>query len=218
MLDKIFSNKSVNSFSLKLFVKLYRFCYRAIGKLAILDNDGIHPKHRLMQYHKFFTSHVSSEETVIDIGCGKGETAYDVAQTAKQVVAVDMKEKNIAYAKEHFQRDNLEFIVANVLTYDFGKRFDKIVFSNVLEHIEDRVAFLKKLHDISDVILLRVPMLDRDWLAVYEKEKGLDYRLDPTHYIEYTLPILQKELEQSGWQISSHSIQFGEFWGVVKNL
>ncbi len=72
------------------------------------------------------------------------------------------------------------------------------------------------MHDLSDSILLRVPMLSRDWLTMYKKEHGYEYRLDPTHYIEYTLPDLKEEINQSGWVIKSYSIQFGEFWGVLK--
>jgi len=28
---------------------------------------------------------------------------------------------------------------------------------------------------------------------------------------------LKNELKNSGWEIESYSIQFGEFWGVIKN-
>ncbi|PLX28262.1 hypothetical protein C0581_02910 [Candidatus Parcubacteria bacterium] len=201
---------------LRFFVWLDNVVYKIISKLAIKDNGGTHPKHYILKYHDFFSDHTDISDTVLDIGCGKGENAFDVAKKVKSVTAIDIKEQNIEYAKKHYGRENIDFVIGDVLTYNFNKKFDKIVFSNVLEHIEDRVNFLKKLHDLSDTILLRVPMLDRDWLVVYKKEKGFEYRLDPTHYIEYTLNSLRKELDESGWNIDSHSVQFGEFWGVIK--
>jgi SAM-dependent methyltransferase len=200
---------------IQFFVFMHNVSYKIIAKLAIKENGGVHPKHEILNYHQFFIDNILSDESVIDIGCGKGENAYDIAKKAKQAMAIDIKESNIQYAKKRYQRDNLEYVVGDVLTYNFDRRFDKIVFSNVLEHIDERVDFLMRLHNIADVILLRVPMLDRDWLAVYKKNKGFEYRLDPTHFIEYTLDILKDELESSGWGISEYSIQFGEFWGVI---
>jgi len=207
----------MSNFFLKFFVWLHNFCYKVISKLAIKDNNGTHPKHKILNYHQFFIDNVEINDEIIDIGCGKGENAYDIAKKAKKVIAVDIKEQNIEYAKRHFKRDNLEFLVGDVLNYNFDRKFDKIVLSNVLEHIENRVDFLKKLHDLSGTILLRVPMLDRDWLTVYKKEKGLEYRLDRTHFIEYTLPTIEQELFDSGWVVNKYSLQFGEFWGVISN-
>ncbi len=202
---------------LRFFVSLDNLCYKIISKLVVIENNGVHPKHDIMKYHTFFIDNVSREDSVIDIGCGNGLVACDVADQAKKIVGIDMNDDNIKKALEICKKDNVEFIVGNVLTYNFDTKFDKIIFSNVLEHIEERVDFLKKLHTISDVILLRIPMLDRDWLSVYKKQKNLEYRLDRTHYIEYTMDTLRDELKKSGWKIKKYSIQFGEFWGVLNN-
>jgi SAM-dependent methyltransferase len=210
-------SKKIRSWWLRFFVWLDNIAYKGITKVAIIDNQGVHPKHQILNYHQFFVDQVQNQDRVIDIGCGKGENAYDVAAKAKQVVGIDIEQKNVDKAKNNYQRPNLEYICGDATTYNFSSKFNKIILSNVLEHIEHRVEFLKKLHHISDTILLRVPMIDRDWVAVYKKQKGLEYRLDPTHFIEYTLPILKEELQQGGWKIESYSIQFGEFWGVVKS-
>jgi len=94
-------------------------------------------------------------------------------------------------------------------------KFDKIILSNVLEHISERVEFLQSLHKLAETILLRVPLVTRDWLAVYKKEHGYKYKLSSDHKIEYTEEILQDELAQSGWKIESLQIRFGEVWAVV---
>lgn len=200
---------------LPIMVRLDNFCYWAITGLAIVLNDGIHPKHRIMQYHQFFLDNVSNEDNVIDVGCGNGFVAFDVAKKAKHVIGIDFEPKNIAGAKKNYQLDNLEYINGDATTYEFKEKFDKIILSNVLEHIEDRVVFLKKLGQLADTLLLRVPMIDREWVAIFKKEQGLEYRLDPTHYLEYTVPIIRQETEAAGWQIKNYSVQFGEFWGVL---
>ena len=88
--------------------------------------------------------------------------------------------------------------------------------SNVLEHIDDRVEFLKKIRPLANKFLFRVPMIDREWVTLYKKELGLDYRLDTTHFTEYTWEQFKNEFEQAGYNIQSHSVQFGEIWAVIK--
>lgn len=223
LLKEILKIKFVNKIILNFFVKLHNFSYKIISRLAILENGGIHPKHKIMNYHKFFIDNIGSSDEILDIGCGKGENAFDIAQKAKKVLGIDIIENNIKIAKEKYHlacrqagKENLEFLLGDATKYNFEQKFDKIVLSNVLEHIENRIDFLQSLHNISDVILLRVPMIDRDWLSVYKKNKGFEYRLDNTHFIEYTLDELKNELKNAGWKIENYSIQFGEFWGVVK--
>ena len=58
-------------------------------------------------------------------------------------------------------------------------------------------------------------MLNRDWITLYKKELGIEYRLDPSHYIEYTLESFEKELQKVGLSLKNYSIQFGEIWAVV---
>ena len=222
---KILKIKFVNKMFLNFFVKLHNFSYKIISRLAILENGGIHPKHKIMNYHKFFIDNVNENDEILDIGCGKGENAFDIAQKAKKVLGIDIIENNIKTAKEKYHlacqqagKENLEFLLGDATKYNFDQKFDKIVLSNVLEHIENRIDFLQSLHNISDVILLRVPMIDRDWLSVYKKNKGFEYRLDNTHFIEYTLDELKDELKNAGWKIENYSIQFGEFWGVISKI
>jgi 2-polyprenyl-3-methyl-5-hydroxy-6-metoxy-1,4-benzoquinol methylase len=43
-----------------------------ITKLAIIDNQGTHPKHRILDYHSFFAAHILPADNVVDIGCGDG--------------------------------------------------------------------------------------------------------------------------------------------------
>lgn len=202
---------------LYFFLWLHNFAYRAINTLVVRVNNGVHPKHRIMNYAAFFLDNVNSGDTVIDIGCGKGETAFVVAQKASAVVGLDQKLSNIEKASYRYAHPNLNFICGDALNYDFGQKFDKIVLSNVLEHIEKREEFLRSLRRVSDTILLRVPMITRDWLAVYKKELGLEYRLDRTHFIEYDLETLSAECQSGGWEIVNFSIQFGEFWGILKS-
>ncbi len=53
-------------------------------------------------------------------------------------------------------------------------------------------------------------------MSVYKKQIGVEYRLDKTHYTEYTYLQLKEELKKSNIEILSHYIQFGELYAVCK--
>ena len=210
--------KGIYSVLVKFFLRLNNFFYKLINRLAIGAEGGLHPKHRLMNYHKFFTDNVSSEYIVLDIGCGNGALTFDVAKKVKRVVGIDLSDKNIRFAKEKFSKENIEYIQGDVFKNLPDEKFDAVILSNVLEHIEDRFDFLKKIKNLAPKILIRVPMINRDWLTLYKNELGVEYRLDRTHFVEYTLTSFQTELERAELKIQNYSIQFGEIWAVVNRL
>jgi len=203
--------------ALILLLQIHTKIYSLISALSVRV-EGVHPKHRLMDYHRFFVDHISSADRVLDIGCGNGALAFDVAKKAKEVIAIDINEKNIQKAKSKFFRENIEYRVGDATKDLGGEVFDVVVLSNVLEHIDQRVELLQKILLIAPTVLLRVPMFDRDWLTLYKKEKGVEWRLDQTHFIEYTDEILTQELSMGGWKIQENKVCFGETWAVLKKI
>lgn len=195
-------------------VKMHNFSYHMISFFA--SHAGTHPKHAILNYHQFFLDHIAPTDSVLDVGCGKGEVAYSVSQKARRVVGIDISAKSIAAAREQRVAPNLTFFQGDATSYSFSEPFDVIILSNVLEHIKDRVAFLRKLRAVAPKILIRVPMITRDWLAVYKKNEGFEYRLDATHYIEYDVPTFMNEVAESGLTMRHHHINFGELYAVTE--
>jgi len=200
----------------KILLILDNYIYTKVSKYAVILGNGVHPKHRLMKYHDFFLENIKPDDTVLDIGCGNGSVAYDIARKAKKVVGIDIDEENIGIAKKNFFLDNIDYICGDILSWDFRQKFDVVVLSNVLEHIEKRVELLKKIKNLGEKLLIRVPMIDRSWVVLYKKEMGIDYRLDRTHYIEYTFNDFLNEMKLAGLKVTSYSVQFGEIWAVTR--
>lgn len=194
----------------------HTFAYKLASKFAIMAEGGLHPKHRLMHYHQFFLDHISQGDMVLDIGCGNGALAFDLAKKAKRVIGIDNNEKNRLAWEKGYAAPNLEYHAVDAKRFQPEARFDVVVLSNVLEHIEQRVEFLRRIKHFAPTFLIRVPMIDRDWITLYKKELGLDYRLDATHFIEYTLDGFIDELKQAGFTVKNYSIKFGEIWAVVR--
>lgn len=195
---------------------VHNFTYFLIGQLATKANGGISPKHAIMKYHDFFVNNIKSSDRVLDIGCGIGVVAKDIAKKATFVTGIDILSKSITEAKKNTKDiKNITFIVGDATIYPFQEKFDVITLSNVLEHIEERVHFLQKIRPLASTFLIRVPMINRDWLTPYKKSIGVEWRLDSTHFTEYTLDSFKDELTQANMHITSYSIQYGEIWAIV---
>ena len=203
------------NFLVRLALHLHNASYKLASKFAIQTEGGLHPKHRLMNYHQFFLDHISSTDRVLDIGCGNGALAFDLARKAKSVVGIDLNAKHQASWDERFAAPNLSYRLADATALASTETFDVVVLSNVLEHIEHRVEFLKRIKHLAPLFLIRVPMINRDWITLYKKELGVEYRLDLTHFIEYTLESFTQELSNARFVIQTSSMQFGEIWAVA---
>lgn len=155
-------SKSFYKICVKNLLRFDKYYQKILNFLSIKENGGIHPKHELTRYCDFFLDNIRERDSVLDIGCGIGYVANQAARKAKKVVGVDNDKRNLTIAKRRFQRENLEFILADTTTHQFAEKFDAIILSNVLEHIDKRVKFLSDIKNLAPKILIRAPMLDRD--------------------------------------------------------
>ncbi len=206
--------------SLKFLFHLEKAIYSLQGQQAILYGRGIHTKHKHTQYHKFFTDNIKEGELVLDIGCGNGALTFDLAQKTNHglVYGIDLVAGNIDQAQKNFKRKNITYLWGDALKDLPDKKFDTIVMSNVLEHLEKRVEFLRQIKKNYQPkkIILRVPLFERDWRVPLQEELGLDYRLDQTHFIEYKQAEFWAEMQAAGLKPLITKIVWGEIWTVVK--
>lgn len=203
---------------LRSFLELDDRLTNSINQLAVKYDGGIHVKHRLTRYHDFFTERIQAGDRVLDIGCGTGSLAYDIAvKSAAIVTGIDIHPASLQLARQRFQHPQLTFIDGDALNYPFNQHFDVVVLSNVLEHIERRVEFLRQLqtHLQPAKILIRVPMFDRHWLVPLRQELGLFYFSDVTHYTEYTRDSFEQEIGAANLTIRHLQINWGEIWSEV---
>ena len=204
-------------------LRLHTFMYIWSGVYASILNNNIHPKHRIMKHKEWFSNNIQKDSVVLDVGCNTGMMPEVMSRKAKFVYGIEIESKYIKEAKNLRKRDNIEYICADATTYDYSDFMpvDIVTLSNVLEHIEDRVLFLQKLtnqikwNGVKN-FLIRVPMIDREWIVVYKKELGVEYRLDSTHFIEYTFDSFKRELDKSKIKIKSHHVKFGEIYAICE--
>jgi len=225
LLKGIILNKTVATLLIKPVLFLHSCCYKWAGRLAIVLNEGVHPKHQILKYKEWFLDNVSEGWTILDVGCNTGLLAFLLCKKAAFVYGIEVNKEHVDIAKSHYNADNIEYICADATNYDYSscRPIDCVTLSNVLEHIEHRVDFLKRIirqvnwaREEQKRFLFRVPQIDREWLVPYKKEMGVEYRLDPTHYVEYTLESFTKEMDEAGIRIINVDTRFAEIYAVCE--
>ena len=185
-----------------------------LDRAAIAYDGGEHVKHRLTRYHDFFVERVRAGERVLDVGCGHGALAYDLAERAGAfVVGIDLDEDHLRAARERRRHDRLELVHADATAYAAAERFDVVVLSNVLEHVEERQALLRALVAGArpSRLLFRVPMSNRHWSVPLRAEVGLS-ALGPGHFVEYDESAFRAELKAAGLRVTHLQVNWGEIW------
>ena len=199
-------------FLLRFHDRLYYFTLGVIKA----SEAGIHPRHRLTDAHQFFLDHVGPGDRILDVGSAYGHIAAALAAKAKAVTGLERRPEAVARARAEFPAGNLVFEAGDFFDFRSAERYDVIVAANVLEHVRDRQAFLRKCATLADRLLVRVPAVDRDWLVPYRRELGLEWRLHPDHEIEYTHETLRAELEAAGYVVRHTSTSYGAIHGVAE--
>lgn len=205
--------------ALRRLLRLEAVLLERIDWLAIQLDGGIHAKHRLISYHDFFVGKIHAGERVLDIGCGKGELAHDLATRAGALVTgIDFNPAVLDFARSHFGAEGLTFIQGDALTWEPDHGYDVVVLSNVLEHIAPRVELLRRLRERTHAtrLLIRVPSRERDWLVPLREELGLAHFSDPTHETEYNVDQLRRELADAGLEMHDLEQRWGELWTVAR--
>jgi methionine biosynthesis protein MetW len=110
------------------------------------DNRGFHePSARRA---KKIALHIEPGSTVLDVGCGDGTVMAYLSKNSKikRVVGIDISKKAVNYVKEQ----GYEAYEFDVLTKEFSdylkdKKFDYIIITEVLEHIQDAELVIELL-------------------------------------------------------------------------
>lgn len=203
---------------LRFLFNLDAALYPIKGQLAIAYGEGVHTKHRHLRYHDFFVNRVYAGERVLDIGCGNGALAYDVAEKAgAQVVGIDFSASNIDQARQRHAHPRIEYYIGDALKDLPQEEFNVVILSNVLEHLPNRPDFLHKVQFTMHPsrILIRVPLFERDWQTPLKRELGVEWRLDVTHETEYTLESFAAEIAEAKLKIVHQEVRWSEIWAEV---
>jgi SAM-dependent methyltransferase len=140
-------------------------------------------KHQIKEY---LTKNFSSDDTVLDIGCGQGDYYEMLKDHFKKIDAVEIWEPYIEEFKLKEKYQNLFNI--DIMDFDFDY-YDIIIMGDILEHLsrENAVKLLNKLiHKCKQLIVVVPYLLPQETVFgnVYEKhlQPDIDDRIMETYY------------------------------------
>jgi len=97
-------------------------------------------------------SYLSTDDHVMDIGCGTGTQCADLANNVKQITGIDISSKLLEIAKHRITEhkiDNVEFIQSTVFDVRFKPdSFDVVMAFYVLHFFEDIDEVVRHIHEL----------------------------------------------------------------------
>jgi 2-polyprenyl-6-hydroxyphenyl methylase / 3-demethylubiquinone-9 3-methyltransferase len=117
---------------------------------------------------------------ILDIGCGAGLLCEPFTRLGAQVIGIDPSASNIAAARLHAEKGHLsiDYRCTTVEDMDVRERFDIVLAMEVVEHVTDVGAFLKRCTAmLKPGGLMVVSTLNRNWKSFALAIVGAEYVL-----------------------------------------
>ncbi|MBI5732606.1 methyltransferase domain-containing protein, partial [Candidatus Jorgensenbacteria bacterium] len=168
----------------------------------------MHPKHLLSGVEPQYLKWLSTDDSVLDVGCGNGQHTLKAAAKVRRTVGfdTDMKQLKLAEAAAgRSGRSNAEFRKLSAegkLPFSSGE-FSAVLFLGVLEHLDKREGIIKEVVRVlkpGGKLLLGVPNEQTSWKRL-QMRFGISHYTDPDHRIEYSMNDIRKFLEENGFSI-----------------
>jgi 2-polyprenyl-3-methyl-5-hydroxy-6-metoxy-1,4-benzoquinol methylase len=107
-------------------------------------------RHSYNQYHNQLDLYLGLVEkyraqSVLDVGCAQGTLALLLAERGHRVVAIDIREPFLEYARTRWERGDVEFLAANIFDRPPLGTFDLVFGNQIIEHLVYPAEFLRTL-------------------------------------------------------------------------
>ena len=139
-----------------------------------------------------FAVRLARGKRVLDLGCGAGYGAAELARVADRVTGVDVAPDAVEYARAQYTAENLAFEEGSAthLTYADGS-FDLVVAFEMIEHLEDWRGFLTEARRVlaaSGQLIVSTPNR-----LYYTESRGV-HGANPFHVHEFDFAEFNSEL------------------------
>lgn len=197
-----------------LFLQWF-FARMAHEESSRLYSQSEHPIQRSAL--SFLTPRVNPGMKVLDLGCGYGVQSVALAPRVESVLGVDKNEDRIRCAKQNVRTQNIEFLCTDIQFYleRTADKFDLVILSHILEHIDHPEAFLNRLKSRTQFLYVEVPDIERDYLTLYGLKVGAKILYsDADHIWEFDREDLLRIFTSCQLQVEASDYRFGmmRFW------
>jgi len=183
------------------------------------DFDVMH-HYMLKSFIPFF-----QKGNLLELGCFKGDFTQRFLEHFDDITCIEASDVAINIAKEK-TKQNVKFIHSLFETASLGSKYENIVLTHVLEHLDNPVAVLKRINDewLTDTgrfflvcpnanapsrqIAVKMGLISHNtYVTSSEKEHG--------HKITYTFDTLERDTKAAGLNVIHRS---GIFFKALANF
>lgn len=166
-------------------------------------------KHSKYSSHYFVRQMVGRNHDVLDLGCGEGFLARELVKDDNLVTGVDvLPETKRSDALERYYSADLDQGIAPVIDQLNGKRFDRVLLLDVLEHLKNCDGLLQQCKDVvkpGGYVIISLPNIANITVRLAlllgrfnYTERGI---LDKTHLRFFTRKTARHFVESNGYRI-----------------
>jgi len=192
-------------------VRRYRQTRRSVQCFPEFQEYFVHYpiKHSKASSHYYARQMVGSNQAVLDIGAGEGFFAAELAAGGNKISGVDnrLTPAESSPFERYFTAD-LEDGIAPVIRQLEGKRFDRVLLLDVLEHLRRPEQILRQSHEVlkrDGLLIVSVPNIANIYVRLMLLLGRFDYSerglLDKTHLRFFTRRTARRLLESNGYSI-----------------
>lgn len=169
------------------------------------DFDVMH-KYMVKSFVPFFKN-----DNVLELGSYKGDFTEKIIPFFKKITCIEGSEEAVKIAKEKFD-NKVEIILSTFENSKLSEKFDNVILTHVLEHIDNPVELLTKINNewLTDdgVLFVVCPNANAPSRQIAVKMGLISHNNAITeseekhgHRITYTLDTLERDISQSGLEI-----------------
>ena len=192
-------------------VRRYRQTSASVRRYPEFQEYFVHYpiKHSPHSSHTYAQQIVGRNQEVLDIGCGEGFLAAELAKSGNRVSGVDaLPDAEHSSALTGYFSADLEHGLEGVIQKLNGKRFDRVLLLDILEHLRNGERILKQCHSLvrkNGLLVVSVPNIANLHVRLMllmgrftYSERGI---LDKTHVHFYTRKSARELLQRTGYEV-----------------
>ncbi|HMD51324.1 MAG TPA: class I SAM-dependent methyltransferase [Solirubrobacteraceae bacterium] len=155
---------------------------------------------------QFLLGHVATGDRALDVGCGEGRFAAELARRGVQVVGIDVAEEPLRRARALHAGLDLRLVQAEGTWPLADSSFDVVWAGEVIEHVADTAGWLSQVRRVlrsGGTLLLSTPAHGRlQRLRLGISQRAFAAHFDPLgeHLRFYTRDTLTRLLEEFGFE------------------
>ena len=123
---------------------------------------------------------VSSNVSILDVGCGYGGLLEFARKqgVSMHYTGIDVAENMVSYARNHFTE--CEFLIGDVLHYDFDQHFDYVVCNGILT--QKLAATNREMDEFANALILKMFELCNSGIAYNIMSNKVNFMVENLYY------------------------------------